>query len=471
MPKRFTQIMFICFVVAILFSSSLVFFTEHKQLTDGSNDKTIPTVESTYAKWTLMVYLALDNHRCTELDRDVNIFTDIGSNDEFNVVVLADGKQMDDTIRYHATEDNSDSVFWYQPESNTGSPDVFKKFLDLTISEYPAEHYGLFIVSDWGSGWQGVCHDATSNSLMSIPAFGDVLKEVTNNGANKLDLIGFDMCITDMIEVAYEIAPYVKYMVAKEEHGLDVSDKGPEHVWQYRTFIQNLKEDINMTPEEFANSIVYYYKPCNFTLPLFYLQILKGKNLMFSKLSAYITPLWNTFTPSILHTPTIHTTLFAINLSRIYNITDAVDRLAKELLSINDMKTRFAIHKARKGVRTYGNAYPKNPYLVSTYLTWPTKLRAFDSYIDLYDFADRLWGITQNQDIKNLCETVKTEINKVVIAKKTVQGDKSYGLSIYFPKNKRLYNKYIWGGEIPYPYEELQFSKDTHWDEFLQKFL
>ena len=70
------------------------------------------------------------------------------------------------------------------------------------------------------------------------------------------------------------------------------------------------------------------------------------------------------------------------------------------------MKTRFAIHKARKGVRTYGNAYPKNPYLVSTYLTWPTKLRAFDSYIDLYDFADRLQDITQNQDIKNLCETV-----------------------------------------------------------------
>jgi hypothetical protein len=473
MHRKKKQILFV-FLVVILLLCIMFFTIEYKQSIDENSslsDSDINVLaESISSKWTIMVYLALDNHRHTELDRDLDIFASVGSSDELNIIVLADGVQEDDTTRYFMGEDNTTSISWYETESNTSDPQTIKKFLNLTISEYPAEHYGLFILSDCGSGWQGVCHDGTSNSLISIPVFGNVFKEITNNGANKFDLIGLDMCVTSMLEVAYEIAPYVNYMVATEEHGLDVSDKGPEYVWQYRTFTQNLKGKPDMTPEEFASDIIKCYKAVEFRLPLFYLQILMGKKPILSKLSAYITPLWNTFTPSVLHTPTIRTTLSAINLSKIQDATDAVDELATTLLSNNNMRNRFAVHKARKGVRTYGDGYPKNPYLASTYLTWPTKLRAFDSYIDLYDFADRLEDITQNQDIKNLCKTAMTEINKAVIAKKTVQGDRSHGLSIYFPKHKRLYNRYLWGGKIPSPYEELQFSKDITWDEFLQEF-
>lgn len=474
MHKEKTKILFVFLAVCILLLCAIFFAIEFKQLLDKdkspSDIDNDSDLESTSSKWTIMIYLALDNHRHIELDNDLDIFANVGSCDELNIVVLADGVQEDDTTIYFMGEDNTTYISWYETESNTADPQALEKFLHLTINEYPAQHYGLFIVSDWGSGWQGICHDATSNSLMAIPVFCNIFKEITNNGDNKFDLVGLDMCVTDMIEVAYEIAPYVNYTVATEEHGLDISDKGPEYLWQYRTFIQNLKNNPDTTPEEFASNIVKCHKPVEFRLPLFYSQIMKGTRPIFCRLSNFITPLWNTFTPSILRTPTIRTGLFALNLSKIQDIADAVDELATTLLSNNNMRIRYAVHKARKGVRTYGNGYPKNPYLFSTYLTWPTKLRAFDSYIDLYDFVDRLEDVTQNQDIKNLCKTTMTEINNAVIAKKTVQGDRSHGLSIYFPKYKRLYNRYLWGGKIPSPYEGLQLSKDTSWDEFLKDF-
>jgi len=44
-------------------------------------------------------------------------------------------------------------------------------------------------------------------------------------------------------------------------------------------------------------------------------------------------------------------------------------------------------------------------------------------------------------------------------------------LSIYFPINGKLYNKYLWDEEIPYLYETLSFTNNTCWDEFLKTYL
>jgi len=433
----------------------------------GSN-----TSSSANAKWTVMIYYAFDNHRKKEIDRNLEILSGVGSGDGFNLTILVDGTQKDDTKRYKITENELYVIPWGETESNTGDPKTLEEFLKLSMAENPAENYGFFILSDCGSGWQGISHDQSSDSLISIPDFANVFKEITNNGENKVDFVGLDMCITGMVEVAYQISPYVNYMVATEEHGLDVSDKGPEHVWQYKTFLENLKENPEISPEEFAKNVVDSYKPTTLPLTLFYARASSGKNTLLSRFFVnFMTPIWNTFTPSILHTPTIKSTLSALNLSRIQDVKDACNQLAQILLSKNDLKTKIAVHNAREKVRTYGNAYPKNSMFMLIYMNWPTKLRAFDSYIDLYDFAEHLEEAIQDENIKNSCKEVMSSVNNVVLAKKAVQDDPSHGLSIYFPKNKKLYNKYLWGKKMPSPYEDLRFSKDTMWDEFIRTYL
>jgi len=62
-------------------------------------------------------------------------------------------------------------------------------------------------------------------------------------------------------------------------------------------------------------------------------------------------------------------------------------------------------------------------------------------------------------------------MNETVIANAHVEGDNSGGLSIYFPLFKEDYNSSLWYAEIPSPYEELMFARDTNWDDFLRVYL
>jgi len=421
--------------------------------------------------WTIMIYLALDNHRIVEKDRDLEMLNDIGAKDGFSLSILVDGEEDGDTEIYNTTGDNLNRCYWAETESDTGNPNTLKQFIKISMDKYPAKRNGLFIISDQGSGWQSISHDTLSSSRISLPDFANIFREITENGKNKLDFLGLDMCITDMIEVAYEISPYIKYMVATQEHGLDVSDKGPEHVWQYKEFLSYLKENQDMTGEEFASNVVDTFKSVDVQLTFFYIQVLAGQHPKFSNVVTKLTPIWNLFTPNFINTPALKTTLFAINLSEVDLVKDACDELSKALLKNDNLKTKIAIKNVRKKVRTYGSGYSKSPYLFNLYFIFPLKSLAFDSYIDLYDLANKLKEKTQNTEIIESCEKVMESIDKVVLTKKVLEDDNSHGLSIYFPKQKSLYERKIWKTSDTSSYENLRFSEDTDWDEFLKNYL
>jgi len=73
-----------------------------------------------------------------------------------------------------------------------------------------------------------------------------------------------------MFEVAYEIAPYVKYVVASEEHHLEELDEEYEYTWQYLETTWDLKNNTDMRPEEFAVSLVEQFTPCDFPMLVLY---------------------------------------------------------------------------------------------------------------------------------------------------------------------------------------------------------
>ena len=58
-----------------------------------------------------------------------------------------------------------------------------------------------------------------------------------------------------------------------------------------------------------------------------------------------------------------------------------------------------------------------------------------------------------------------------IIANTAMPDDESHGLGIYFPEDKKLYNQFIVRGGVQSPYEEVQFTQNTSWDEFLKTYL
>lgn len=466
----------------LLVIPNVSFSHAYEQPKQEIDDRVVYTSAVT-ANWTVMYYLCGENHVSYEVDEMVDNLTKIGSSDDFHLIVLKDGDLQNDSVLYYiekGTAVNLNTLYGWPDELDMGDPNTIKLFVDLVIRNYSAKHYVLIILSDCGSGWQGICRDAGVRDngipLMSMPTFANVLKEVTSDGKRKIDVIGFIPCVMGMFEVAYEIAPYVDYMVASEEHMLERLDNGPEYVWKYLESTWNLKNHTNMSPEEFASSIVNIYQPCDFPLWVFYgymVLVKKGEyGRLIEFLSDILTRALNSLPDSKWHIVALHTTLSAVNLSRIDELGRTIDNLSSLLIlhkQNNDI--RGSIADARSEVREYGKLYVKDRSTVIPYIDFPIEKLAFNSFIDLYDFIQLLNKSTGNQAIKNACKDVMLKLNNAVIANKVMPDDASHGLSIYFPENKKLYNRYLWSDEIPSPYEDLRFSQDMSWDEFLKEYL
>jgi len=462
MNKLYAKTMVVLTILIILLSAAV----SSADLTETNKEKDIANTGNQDPKWTVMVYFAGDHHRGYEYEYTQGLITSVGSNKDVNIVGLFDAQEEGDTTFSYFEKDLVVPLSWYETESNMADPDNFQKFLELSMYKYPAEHYALFTLSAWGSGWQGVFSDTSGTSssktldLITMQDIGEVLSEVTDNGTNKIDLYAIDVCVPGMIEVASEIGPYVEYMVANEEHGFGgsdgLSDEGTPLEWNYTAFLSYIVNNPFCSPEDFAKKIVDTYQPGTYT------------SKIFNKITA----------PSFYPIVVYHTDLSATNLSKLLNLNTAVEKLA-EILKNNLSDLKDEIKKARLLTREYGKLYRRFYFLPSFIISIAIAFEPFgyDCFIDLYNFTENLYGVTSNKELKNVCQHVMDEMNNTIIASKDCVNDSSHGLSIYFPEFKCQYDQSIWRGmgnpdfkKIP-SYETLKFSKDTNWDEFIKTYL
>ena len=96
---------------------------------------------------------------------------------------------------------------------------------------------------------------------------------------------------------------------------------------------------------------------------------------------------------------------------------------------------------------------------------------AYNGYIDIYNFAEILKENIHNDFIKNLCEQVMIRLNDTICAIKKSDADLSHGISLYFPDSRFHYNWYPGYDRLRSPYENLEFSKNTLWEEFVKTYL
>ena len=211
-----------------------------------------------------MVYLDGDNN----LDPYyLNVFNQLKSaagNPAVNVVAVWDRFDPNIATYYYEIQSNTDMSKiatytqgvnrWYQGELNMASPTTLSDFIQWARSNYPAQHYALFI-SDHGTGLKGIAQDfSNGNQYLNIDELGTALSTATSNGNDKIDIVFADACLMAMIEVGYQIRNYANIYIASENIAI-APDKDKSR--PYPDYINGIT--YLTTPQELSATIVNQY--------------------------------------------------------------------------------------------------------------------------------------------------------------------------------------------------------------------
>jgi len=240
------------------------------------------------AKWTFLVFMAGDNDLEGAGYDDIEEMKAFGSNKQVNILVQFDNLKEQVTKRYFLEKDNARCVQTI-PETNTGDPVVLKGYITWAMAQYPADHY-LVDIWNHGGGWEDLPEGFDYDSLRRAPInhrrkvresiFLSTVKKVTTDPEHKryiavdvsardfldnlelkqaltfpnckIDLVGFDACLMNMLEVAYEIKDCVNFVVGSEE-------TEPGAGWAYNRVLETLFTDPNISPKDLAYAIVQCY--------------------------------------------------------------------------------------------------------------------------------------------------------------------------------------------------------------------
>jgi len=99
---------------------------------------------------------------------------------------------------------------------------------------------------------KGIAYDDTSRDFLDNVELAHVLNTVAKTTRRPIDIVGFDACLMNLIEVAYELRPYAATMVGSEE-------TEPADGWPYRDVAMAAGAAAAKTPGGFAAAIVKSY--------------------------------------------------------------------------------------------------------------------------------------------------------------------------------------------------------------------
>jgi len=252
------------------------------------------------AEWTFMVYLDGDNNLEENAIKDINEMETIGSDANMNIVVIFDrisgydnsNGNWTDTRRgliiADSDENNISSSLTSVGEKNMGDPGTLAEFVNWAVANYPANHYAL-VLWNHGDGWRDtlkkyleslksssqisktkgeieeqisqikdeilkeqilkqVCYDNTSGDGLYTQELRLALESVSTN----MDIIVFDACLMQMMEVAYEICSHGTVMVGSEQ-------SVPLDGFPYDLILGDLKTTPSLSPQAFSSAMVQCY--------------------------------------------------------------------------------------------------------------------------------------------------------------------------------------------------------------------
>ena len=245
--------------------------------------------------WTVMVWIAGDNDLESFGADDLDEMRQVGSTDDVDVVVQFDRMSDGRTRRYHvrAGARGDADVVAELGETNTGDPAVAIDFFRWAIERYPAERL-MGVIWNHGSGIdetdvyrrgvprgveasaaraaitgrhrrplfrttvehaareRAIAYDDTARDFLDNIELKSVLATVSKQTGRVLDVLGFDACLMNMVEIAYQLKGTAHVVVGSEEIE-------PGAGWPYDRVLTSLAEQPAMAAGALAGHIVNHY--------------------------------------------------------------------------------------------------------------------------------------------------------------------------------------------------------------------
>ena len=219
-------------------------------------------------KWTVMVYVDADNDLegalLNDLDEmEIPQYLDATGESQVSVLVQFDRTPGQDnsngdwttTRRFVMATDTQPGVIATNHvedlgEQDMGDPNTLRSFINWAKDAAPADRY-MLIINSHGNGprsrsvessiTRGVGFDMSSgNSLLTPSELSGVLR-----GVGGVDVLGFDACLMGSVEVLAQLHGLTDYVVASEL-------LFPSLSYDYATLLTDLVANPNMTPRELA---------------------------------------------------------------------------------------------------------------------------------------------------------------------------------------------------------------------------
>lgn len=267
------------------------------------------------ADWTVMVYLAGDNNLDGAGVVDLGEMKRVGSSERLSLIAQFDrsGAKLE-TKRYYLQKAPRKDTVTKLGETNMGDPKVLRDFLAWGAKNYPARHY-MVVIWNHGAGWddeniyravrgqlkrnvtykrnpigapvrgasgavpltnvraaakrpvrralfsttvlqtvqkRAIAFDDNAQDFLDNIELKRVLTEARGAFGGKIDVLGMDACLMNMVEVAYQVRNTAQVMVGSQE-------VEPGDGWPYDTILRELAKNPTMTPEELGNAVVTRY--------------------------------------------------------------------------------------------------------------------------------------------------------------------------------------------------------------------
>ncbi|MCO4781343.1 MAG: hypothetical protein KC646_03410 [Candidatus Cloacimonetes bacterium] len=210
-------------------------------------------------EWTYLVFINADNN----LDRfgvgDLNEMAEIGSTENVNIVVQLDRAYGKPAKRYFVQKGDTNEV-QDLGEVDMGSVKTLTDFVEWGSTNYPAEKYAT-VIWNHGSGWnkkasntvfKGISYDDESGNHITTAQLTGAAKDIRDILGKKLDILAFDACLMQMLEVSYAVKNDAKIMLASQE-------TEPGEGWAYNDSLKELVNKKGLSAEEVSTIIVDTY--------------------------------------------------------------------------------------------------------------------------------------------------------------------------------------------------------------------
>lgn len=247
--------------------------------------------------WTVLVFMAGDNDMEEFGDLDLVEMEALPSEEHLHIVAQFDSRSTK-TYRYRVLAGRSELAGEPLGEVNTGDPASLTRFVTWGKKHFPAKRTAL-IIWNHGTGLRelpadfdysklrsadsrtikselkrtlfapalakmakrrrrlrGIAIDATDRDYLDNLELQAALAAVPADGPDKdgprVDLLGFDACLMNVVEIAYQLRGLARVMVGSQENEPGIG-------WPYAEIVTSLHDKPTMDAHELARTIVPLY--------------------------------------------------------------------------------------------------------------------------------------------------------------------------------------------------------------------